>query len=1460
MADQSQDILINIKALIEGGASVDELAAELDKLGVSTDEAGSEASKLSADLAKLNRQAAAIDSFRTVEADAVAASQGLQELQTKTAAVEATQASYTASLEASSGALSVARATVADLAAEQGRANVNYKLAQDATAALSAESKAATATAREYGQALKAAASDVTATERSLASTETQITRNDAALQKLSVRLEAARTAQRDLSNQVIAAEEPTDALIARQEKATASLVSLQTQLEAAKDRGAALRLELGDQRAALATVDEAYKQQAAVTQAASQAAADYKAQLTGARAAQAESKTALQGLNAELKVAQKAEADLAKIVDADQASIEKQNAVLQQLADQTKVASAAVDEQVAALTAAEATLQRVGVSADNLTAEQQRVTSATINARTAVGELVQSLGDEATALGVIGPKADEVASAFSRLNVRPFSAIKADIVEVEAALDTLKTSGTLSIEELEVAEASAAAQTARLRAEMDATAASGKHVEGSFAGIHNQLAELIGIYLGFEGARKIAELADAAKQADSQLKLVTTSTEEFTSAQQQLFEIAQQTRTSYADTVNLFARLDRSTKSLGLSQAQLFAVTETVNKSIQIGGSNAEEASRAIVQFSQGLAAGTLHGQDLNSVLEQAPGLAKVLADGLGITVGQLRQFAQQGKLTADELVNAILREKDTVDKTYPTIAVTISNALTQVENALLKSVGNIDAATGASTNFSEAIQASAKYIQPTFEFLAGDIELLIAGVRQAFDVLAGTFDGIAAIVAESSGLIVRALSEITFGDLSKGFAQAADVLENRAAELGKKVKANLKDIGDATIQASDGIGRATAGVVDFYKAATTATPPTKALATAQGAAADSSKKLGDNVKQAGLSVGQYLKDIGKDADTARNALNRLNGKELVNLGDELATSLDKAQASLKALEGTATGDAGKVSDAIGKSKANVDALGIAIDQVRTEQFKRLGVDTTLVLNGLTQKTQQNIDIFKKLGASASGNVKLITAAFEGLLAQVSTRAGLDALRSSLEGVKTSGFDVAGAIQQIDAKFQTLAPDATVASQQVADAFRTLGIQSSAAMALSAKSAQDAFAKISNSGTASAQDVTNAFLAMAKAELDAAAAAGTTAVQVKAAELEIQAGTQQQIDGLTQLTNKYPELGKSAADAGQSAAQGIKPANTAIDDFKTALQKAPDLQHVKDAQTALTTAYADGKFGAQEYQAAIAAAQQKQDDLASAATGVGAALANQLTYLRNKFVDMGTAATAEFDAIVKKSVVVGESVGTFIDDFNRRLGALNKLVEQQSQQAKQLIADLNNTNYQTALTVQQAQSAAASFKYLDSQTLGDLNNAISAVKSNIDSLDQSVSQTLNDLQNQLDQLNGNTLAVEQRANAAKKAALEDQLKQAQFFQDSASIQKIQQSLALLDQIGSVEAKQAAQQSTTSPSLASQSMGSYDLNLTINGQSLGTVQASSQQQAEAIIQALQAAQSTSVVQ
>jgi len=189
--------------------------------------------------------------------------------------------------------------------------------------------------------------------------------------------------------------------------------------------------------------------------------------------------------------------------------------------------------------------------------------------------------------------------------------------------------------------------------------------------------------------------------------------------------------------------------------------VTETISKSLAVSGASAATAAGALTQLGQAFASGTLRGEELNSVLEGAPALAQTLARGLNVTVGELRALGAEGKLTAEQVVGAILSQSDAMDEAFGKLAPNISGALTTVGNSFTQLIGKMDETSGASSDTASAIMEVADILSDPstieaaqvfgtgvakgFGFIVEAATTTVGTVKWMAEELAATFNGIA-------------------------------------------------------------------------------------------------------------------------------------------------------------------------------------------------------------------------------------------------------------------------------------------------------------------------------------------------------------------------------------------------------------------------------------------------------------------------------------------------------------------------------------------------------------------------------------------------------------------------------------------------------------------------------------------------------------------------------------------
>ena len=225
--------------------------------------------------------------------------------------------------------------------------------------------------------------------------------------------------------------------------------------------------------------------------------------------------------------------------------------------------------------------------------------------------------------------------------------------------------------------------------------------IESSTNAVNSMFKQLAATAAATFTVSQVVNYADSYTGMVNKLKLVTTTQTELSRAMSDTHQIAQGTASDWSGVVDVYTKFQKISDRLGLSQKEVARITETVTKSVGMSGASADEAQRSLIQFSQGLSLGVLRGQDLNSVMQQTPGLTDAIAKGMGVTSDKLKQMGADNVLTTESVVTALKKVADSVDEEYAKTATTVASSFNLIKNESIRMVGEFDSATGASAKF---------------------------------------------------------------------------------------------------------------------------------------------------------------------------------------------------------------------------------------------------------------------------------------------------------------------------------------------------------------------------------------------------------------------------------------------------------------------------------------------------------------------------------------------------------------------------------------------------------------------------------------------------------------------------------------------------------------------------------------------------------------------------------------
>ncbi|EEZ8969898.1 tape measure protein [Escherichia coli] len=231
----------------------------------------------------------------------------------------------------------------------------------------------------------------------------------------------------------------------------------------------------------------------------------------------------------------------------------------------------------------------------------------------------------------------------------------------------------------------------------------------GRFEGALNKVGVAIAAAFTIDAAKKLIAIGDEMATLQARITRLSPSIDTAKETMSALSAIASQTGNSLSETERLWESLTTALKSAGATNSQILALTSTLQKIGTIGGSSSEEMANALRQFGQSIAGGTVRAEEFNSILEQMPELARQIASGLGISIGDLRKRMLEGKLTAEDALNAIQKQSQSVNEEFDKMPVNIDRAKNSLDVAFKNAINDINQAIGLTSTLAGLMQSVA-------------------------------------------------------------------------------------------------------------------------------------------------------------------------------------------------------------------------------------------------------------------------------------------------------------------------------------------------------------------------------------------------------------------------------------------------------------------------------------------------------------------------------------------------------------------------------------------------------------------------------------------------------------------------------------------------------------------------------------------------------------------------------
>lgn len=718
--------------------------------------------------------------------------------------------------------------------------------------------------------------------------------------------------------------------------------------------------------------------------------------------------------------------------------------------------------------------------------------------------------------------------------------------------------------------------------------------LEGGAKSALGTIGRLAAGFASLAGAIQLIGAADELNTLNARLRLVTGSTEEFASAQVKVFELAQRTRSSLSETITLYARIAQATKEAGVGQGVLLEVVETINQAVQLSGASTQAAEAALIQLGQGLASGTLRGEELNSVLEQTPALADAIAKGMGITRDQLRKFGQDGKISAEQVIKALQAQRGEVAAQFAQLPLTVGQSVTLLKNAGLQLVGAFDTASGATGGLARVIKGLADFLQSdeavgailefaatwsgAFEQIVKDAGEAVQLIREATADITGQGEDLIGLLGRAfrelpvnirtsirivtvniAALVDRVIAEARFVKEAIAAIFSDDTIDAAAARYRQRLAAieqAAQDSIDGALADRDGALKDAAAARQQAQAARNAARAatgSRAAGNFRRTATDEQKRAAEALRKAQLDAEEKLAE-----DSAKRQLGTLQ-----NLYDDARLAASEYFAAREAIELAAIDRSIALererAAAGGTERVKALAQIELLERQKGDIQRKAARDTAEAQKAIDRELEQaRAQDLENAGQGAAAARIRLEAQFRDLIARLQAAGNVEGVKLIQRlidtGVAQAQFD------QIKAQFDKTLADLRARQQAIADQQATGALTPDAARAQQADAQQQTVAKLRE----------------LNAELQLLAADPKALPAIKAAAEEANRALKQlEIDGMTgvnkaafdlraSLANLQEGFAQSATGAGVDAltgfftdlASGTKSAGDALKDF----------------------------------------------------------------------------------------------------------------------------------------------------------------------------------------------------------------------------------------------------------------------------------------------------------------
>ena len=667
-----------------------------------------------------------------------------------------------------------------------------------------------------------------------------------------------------------------------------------------------------------------------------------------------------------------------------------------------------------------------------------------------------------------------------------------------------------------------------------------------------------------FSLARRMLTLGGNLEDARTQFTRLEGSVEAGNVALEKLRRLSAETGTQFDKNREIYVAL----RNFGIDP--LNGSLQAIIDQTAALGKGQEVSERIAIALGQAYAKQKLQAEEMLQLTEAGVPVFDLLTEATGKSAAELNELARRGELGRDAIdalieamgraaegaaaaglknLNGLLRQaRQRIDDFLTRVAdsgpiVALKNALADF-NATLKDTDRLAEDTGAA-------------IVNTFAVL----QTLAGTVRIAFNGLTGAVRGALLGIVEAARLAAVGLSKVSFGAAAERFEREAEVLSGISASLREQLVGDYEDIGAGANMVVQGVQLAGRVTEDSAEQAATALEKQR---KAQAGATDATQKGAEAAREGAAA----LIDYSGAAEQTAEALNKISdddlSAEIKRVADELEAQKQKLVELREQYPALSDATFAAVADTVdGFREAEAAVVGAAsqVKALREEQLRRLGIDAKELATGVSKDFERVAQAVQNLQGPLNATASELTAASEKLIDSATTTRELEVATELLNAAEQrsllTGDQLKTLREQLSGRTKELRDSTGEAARNtsgLAGAFQILGVKSSASLKEAAKAAREAFSQIARSGEASAGDVSNAFLEMARRELEAAKAAGAVELAVVSANLKSEAAALGLTDQYGRLADQIAGTGDSAEDAHRRGKKGAEDHRQSVD------------------------------------------------------------------------------------------------------------------------------------------------------------------------------------------------------------------------------------------------------------------------------------------------------------------